>query len=118
MDVKGKNEFSLLRPEAMGGLYGSEGYTFQDRYIACHIAVWLRNPEFVRLMAELSGDVDVAYQKEGSDYYEHIQVKDHKVTPAGFREVVENFNHIDKGMGKTYRKFTLTAPAYSEEVSS
>ena len=111
-------EFSLLHAMAMGGIHGGDGFTFQERYIVCHIAKWINDPNFIRLMNEGTGDVDVAYKDGEGLAYEHIQVKDHKVTPSEFKEVLEGFAKIDAGMGKTYRRFILTSPSVSDTIES
>lgn len=115
---KKEKEFSLLQPMAMGGLHGGDGYTFQDRYIVCHIPKWLANDNFVRLMPEATGDVDVVFKEGRKHVYEHIQVKDHFVSVAEFKEVLEAFIKIDCGTRKTYQSFTLTAPAIHAQVKS
>lgn len=111
-------EFSLLHPMAMGGIHGGQGYTFQDRYIVCHIPKWLSNNDFVRLMPEATGDVDVVYKESRKHVYEHIQVKNHPVDLSEFKEVLEGFVKIDNGTKKTYRKFILTAPNVHAQLKS
>lgn len=111
-------EYSLLHPKAMGGIHGGEGYTFQDRYIVCHIPKWLSNEDFVRLMPEATGDVDVIYKDGRKHVYEHIQVKDHPVDLSEFKKVLEDFVKIDSDIKRTYRKFTLTAPSIHPQVKS
>lgn len=111
-------EFSLLHPMAMGGINGGDGYTFQERYIVCHIPVWLSDPQFVRIMYEATGDVDVVYNEKEVYFYDHIQVKDHNVTPSILKEVVEGFVIIDRGMGRVYRRFILTSLSVSPNVKS
>ena len=115
---KQDKEFSLLHSMAMGGIHGGQGYTFQDRYIVCHIPKWLSNDNFVRLMPEATGDVDVVYKEGRKHVYEHIQVKNHSVTVSEFKEVLEGFVKIDSGTGKTYRQFTLTAPNIHPQLKS
>lgn len=110
--------YSLTSPMAMGGIHGGEGFTFQDRYIACHVAHWINNPYFVRLMPEGTGDVDIVFEEEGKDHYEHIQVKDHTVVTKEFKEVIESFVKIDNGTEKIYRKFTLSCTGFGQEVSA
>ena len=55
----------MLHPIAMGGIHGGDGYTFQDRYIVCHIAKWIADKTFVRIMPEATGDVDVVFSETG-----------------------------------------------------
>ncbi|OQP67641.1 SAVED domain-containing protein [Niastella populi] len=108
--------FSLLHPMGMGGIIGGDGYTFQERYIVCHIPKWLNDLHFVKLMYEGTGDVDVVFEQNKRHYYDHVQVKDHNVTPAELAEVISGFVLIDKGTEKAYRKFILAAPSLSQNV--
>ena len=80
-----QDEYSLVHSMAMGGIHGGDGYTFQDRYIVCHIPKWIADPNFVRIMPEGTGDVDVVFRKQNHFTYEHIQVKDHYVSTAEFK---------------------------------
>ncbi len=110
--------YSLLHPMATGGIIGGNGYTFQDRYIVCHIPRWLAEANFLRFMSEATGDVDVVY-KNGEDFlYDHIQVKDHNVTNGEFKEVLAGFAKIDVGVNRIYRFFILASPSVSANVQS
>lgn len=111
-------EFSLLHSMAMGGIHGGDGYSFQDRYMVCHIPKWLSDPTFIKTMGEATGDVDVVYRKGRKHIYDHIQVKDHHVGTTEFKQIIQSFIKIDNGTGKAYRKFTLTAPSVSPDVKS
>ncbi|MEJ7821608.1 MAG: dsDNA nuclease domain-containing protein [Chitinophagaceae bacterium] len=113
-----ESEFSLLHPMAMGGINGGDGYTFQERYIVCNIPKWLSDPQFMRIMYEGTGDVDVVYKNELKSFYDHIQVKDHNVTPAELKQVVDGFVKIDNGTEKIYRHFILTSLSVSQTVKS
>jgi hypothetical protein len=113
---KNTDGFSLLHPMAMGGIHGGGGYSYQDRYIVCHIPAWIADPEFVRIMPEGTGDVDVVFLKERTYFYDHIQVKDHLVTVSEFKEVVAGFSKIDKGTDKIYRNFILASPAIGTKI--
>jgi SMODS-associated and fused to various effectors sensor domain len=113
-----EREFSLLHPMAMGGINGGDGYTFQERYIVCHIPKWLSDPRFIRIMYEGTGDVDVVYKNDLKYFYDHIQVKDHNVTPSQLKEVVDGFVKIDNGTDEVYRHFILTSLSVSQPVKS
>lgn len=115
--------YSLLDPSAMGGIIGGDGYSFQERYIVCHIPGWLKDPHFVRFMHEATGDVDIVFERSDKFDYDHVQVKDHNITKGEFIKVVKGFIRIDKAMsaghsGKGYRKFTLATPYLSQTVKS
>ena len=56
-----KPPYSLVSPQAMGGIHGGDGYSYQDRYIVCNIPKWISDPSFIRLMSEGTGDVDVVF---------------------------------------------------------
>jgi hypothetical protein len=118
-----KNNFSqkpktLISPQSMGGIHGGEGYTFQDRYIVCHIPIWISDDKFVKLMPEGTGDVDVVFAEGRKHFYDHIQVKDHPVNNSGFVDVVKTFADFETATGKTYRKFILTCPSVSRDIKS
>ena len=121
MVVKKKNSskpYSLVSPKGMGGIYGGDGYTFQDRYIVCNIPKWIADSKFQKLMSEGTGDVDVVFSEKRSHFYDHIQVKDHLVTNAEFADVIKTFAEIDKGTNKVYRNFVLACPLVSKEIKS
>ncbi|MFT3980628.1 MAG: SAVED domain-containing protein [Ferruginibacter sp.] len=109
---------TLISPQAMGGIYGGEGFTFQDRYIVCHIPVWLADPKFVKLMPEGAGDVDVVFAEGRKHFYDHIQIKDHHVDNSEFVGVLNTFNDFEKTTKKVYRKYVLTCPAVSPQIKS
>ncbi len=103
---------------AMGGIHGGNGYTFQDRYIVCHIPKWLADPTFVHIMPEATGDVDIVYNNNGQHSYDHIQIKDHAVTNIILKEAIKIFSKINDGTKDVYNKFTLTAPSVNTQVKS
>lgn len=107
---------SLLSPEAMGGITAGKGFDFQARYAACHIPLWLIEGAFHQLFYEGTGDIDIRYQESGQSSRIHLQVKDHDVTPAEFKEVVHQFRQLDAGMQGAYKCFKLVCPALSTEM--
>lgn len=113
-----QKDYSLVTRQAMGGIHGGEGYTFQDRYTVCQIPKLLADTSFIRLMPEGTGDLDLVFNDNGDEVYEHIQVKDHQVTFAEFKSVLDTFIEIDKGTKQVYRKFTLACPSGDVRVSS
>ena len=113
---KSKPVFSLLSPQAMGGIIGGDGYSYQDRYIVCNIPKWISDPSFVKLMPEGTGDVDVVFLNSRKHFYDHIQVKNHLVTNTEFADVVKTFSQISLGLKKTYRNFYLACPTVSTEI--
>jgi hypothetical protein len=113
-----EKQFSLLHPMATGGIIGGDGYTYQERYIVCHVPAWIKNPQFVRFMYEGTGDVDIVYNDDNQHIYDHVQVKDHQVTPKEFSEVVEGFIKINQATQNVYRRFILASPSLSRQVQS
>lgn len=103
---KSKPVFSLLSPQAMGGIIGGDGYSYQDRYIVCNIPKWISDPSFVKLMPEGTGDVDVVFLNSRKHFYDHIQVKNHLVTNTEFADVVKTFSQISLGLKKPTVIFT------------
>ena len=61
-------------------------------------AARLLEAAFHQLFFEGTGDIDVRYTEAGKSSRIHIQVKDHDVQPAEFREVIENFIGIDPAL--------------------
>lgn len=121
MAVQKKNEIkptTLVSPQAMGGIYGGDGFTFQDRYIVCHIPVWLTDPKFIKLMPEGAGDVDVVFADGRKHFFDHIQIKDHNVDNSEFKGVINTFYDFEKTTKKVYRKYVLTCPTVSQQVKS
>ena len=107
---------SLLSPTAMGGITASKGFGFQTRYAVCQLPVWLLNPSFHQLFHEGTGDFDIRFQEDGRSTRTHVQVKDHSVAPAEFREVVDQFRKSDAEFADLYTCFTLVCPGLSESL--
>lgn len=107
---------SLVSPAAMGGIVGGKGFDFQTRYTVCHLPLWLRHGGFHQMFSEGTGDVDVRYVENGKSTRQHIQTKDHEVTPGEFKDVVETFRVIDAGMPGAYERFTLACPSLSAQL--
>ena len=89
------NPGSLVTPSAMGGIVGGKGFDFQTRYTVCHLPVWLTHGGFQQIFSEGTGDIDVRYVTDGKSTRQHIQTKDHDVTPSEFKEVVDTFMTSD-----------------------
>lgn len=104
---------SLLSPEAMGGINAGKGFDFQTRYAACHVPVWLLEEAFHQLFFEGTGDIDIRYTEAGKSSRIHIQVKDHDVTPAELKSVIEQFRRLDSDHPDTYKCFTVVCPSLS-----
>ena len=111
-----KTTGSLLSPESMGGITAGKGFDFQTRYTACHLPVWLLEGAFHQLFFEGTGDIDIRYSEDGRSVRVHIQVKDHDVTPAEFKEVIAHFQRLDKGLDGVYKCFTLVCPSLSARM--
>jgi len=107
---------SLVSPAAMGGIVGGKGFDFQTRYTVCHLPLWLQHGGFYQIFSEGTGDIDVRYVENGKSTRQHIQTKDHDVTPSEFKEVVEAFRAIDAGMPGVYERFTLACPSLSAQL--
>jgi hypothetical protein len=104
---------SLLSSQAMGGINAGKGFDFQTRYAACHVPVWLLEEAFHQLFFEGTGDIDIRYTEVGKSSRIHIQVKDHDVTPAELKEVIEQFSQLDSVHQDTYKCFTVVCPSLS-----
>ncbi len=110
------NPGSLVTPSAMGGIVGGKGFDFQTRYTVCHLPVWLTQGGFQQIFSEGTGDIDVRYVADGKSTRQHIQTKDHDVTPSEFKEVVDTFMTSDAGMPGVYERFTLACPSLSQQL--
>lgn len=107
---------SLVSPTAMGGIVGGKGFDFQTRYTVCHLPLWLQHGGFHQIFSEGTGDIDVRYVENGKSTRQHIQTKDHDVTPSEFKDVIETFRAIDAGMAGVYERFTLACPSLSAQL--
>jgi len=107
---------SLLSSDAMGGLNAGKGFDFQTRYTVCHLPIWLRDGTFHQLFTEGMGDIDIRYVEDGKSRRKHIQTKDHDVTPAEFKEVIEAFRGFDARMPDVYQEFRLACPGLSPQM--
>ncbi len=109
---------SLLSPAMMGGIVGSDGFAFQARFTVCHLPLWLLDESFAQLLYEGTGDIDLRFNRKGKTARQHIQVKNHDVTPTELRGVIEVFLKIDAAHPGTYERFVLACPALSESLRS
>ena len=109
-------DYSLVGASGMGGIVAGGAFDFQLRYILCRFVTWISDPDFYQLLHEGTGDVDVRFRKENGERREHIQVKDHIVTPTEFREVIETFLGFDRAAPGVYQRFVLAAPDLSPNV--
>lgn len=118
--VKKNNPASLVSPTGMGGIYGWRGYEFQWRYIVCRIPEWLGDKNFVKLLIEGHGDVDINYKNDSSSWYEHIQIKNHHVKKGKFIEVLKRFAHLNKNvhLQDIYKKYILACPTLSDDLQT
>jgi hypothetical protein len=111
-----KKPGSLLSPESMGGVNAGKGFDFQTRYTACRLPTWLLETAFHQLFYEGTGDIDVRYTEGSRIERIHIQVKDHEVAPAEFKEVIASFRSLDAGQAGLYKCFVLVCPSLSPKL--
>jgi SMODS-associated and fused to various effectors sensor domain/Cap4 dsDNA endonuclease len=102
----------------MGGITAGKGFDFQTRYAVCQLPVWLLEAPFYQLFYEGTGDIDIRHQENGQSSRTHIQVKDHEVTLAEFKEVIEHFRTLDREMPGVYKCFTLVCPSLSAKLQA
>jgi hypothetical protein len=107
---------SLASPAAMGGIVGGKGFDFQTRFTVCYLPLWLQDGGFHQIFSEGTGDIDIRYVESGKSTRQHIQTKDHDVTPGEFKDVIETFRTIDAGMPGVYERFTLACPSLSAQL--
>ena len=106
---------SLLSKLNMGGIIGGDGYSFQERFIACKIPEWLLMPGFQGVMQEGFEDVDVHFSNP--EAYELFQIKDHLVNLAELTSVLSHFSEKER-LSKTFRRFTLVCPGIDNKIRS
>jgi hypothetical protein len=75
--------------------------------------VWLLEGSFHQLFYEGFGDIDIRFIEAGKSSRIHIQVKDHEVSPAELKSVVDHFSRLDSGLPGVYKRFTLACPTLS-----
>src|ERR1043166_2712259 len=107
---------SLLASEAMGGITAGKGFDFQTRFAACHLPTWLLEATFHQLFYEGTGDIDIRYQENGRSSRVHMQVKDHEIAPAEFKQSLAHFRTLDADMPGVYKCFRLVCPALSARL--
>lgn len=100
----------------MGGINAGKGFDFQTRFAACHVPLWLLEGTFHQLFYEGTGDIDIRYQQKAESSRIHIQVKDHEVAPAEFKESLADFRKLDASLPGVYKRFTLVCPALSPKL--
>jgi len=107
---------SLLAPDSMGGITANKGFDFQTRYAACQLPLWLLEPPFHQLFYEGTGDIDIRYEELGQSSRIHLQIKDHEVTQAEFKEVIAHFRSLDSGLPGVYKCFRLVCPSLAAKL--
>jgi len=106
---------SLISPRNRGGVIGGAGYDFQAMYLVTQIPLWLSDESFAQVVQEGVDDIDVRLQGENQSQYELLQVKNHQVTPAEFREVIARFAKMEEATGGSFARFTLACPSMSAD---
>ncbi|MBL8176785.1 MAG: hypothetical protein JNK48_19060, partial [Bryobacterales bacterium] len=101
---------SLGSPKMMGGIIAAKGFDFQTRYAACKLREWL-DEGLEQLMLEGSGDIDLRFR---GPVRHHIQVKDHEVKPAEFKEVIAQFREIDASRLGVFERYILACTGLSD----
>jgi hypothetical protein len=112
------NPGSLLSPDSTGGITAGKGLDFQTRYAVCHLPGWLEEGTFHQLFYEGTGDIDVRFMDKGQSARVHVQVKDHEVRPAEFKEALKKFRELDSTHPGLYQRFTFACPSLSASLRS
>jgi len=108
---------SLLEPESRGGEIASLGFDFQDKFLLTKIPYFLSFQGFTALTHESIEDIEVKYFVPGTgEKIEAFQVKDNRVKPKAFWEVMERFQRINSENSNLYLRFTLISCGMSEEI--
>lgn len=108
---------SLLEKQAMGGLHGERGYKFQDAYIVSKIPDWICDANFIQILKEGSGDVDVAFKKDNQLFRIYTQIKDYLITPSEFKTILKEFQDKDTATPDTYQRFVLASTGLNDGVA-
>ncbi|MFA6005316.1 MAG: SAVED domain-containing protein [Patescibacteria group bacterium] len=108
---------SLLGKQAMGGLYGEGGYKFQDAYIVSKIPDWICDANFIQILKEGSGDVDIAFNKEDKLFRIYTQIKGYSITQSEFKTILKEFKVKDASTPNTYQRFVLASTGLNDGVT-
>jgi hypothetical protein len=105
---------SLLDARATGGIYGGDGFTVQDRYLALSIPGWLRAETFEVFQSERSEDIDVWF----GGVRDHHQVKSEYLTRGDVRSLVEDFmlRNTKLVAEQRIRRFVIASANLSEGI--
>jgi len=104
---------SLLDPKYMGGLIAAGGYHFEDSYVLSQIPSWLSLPSFQAFQQEGWADVEVFFETGGRWF---IAIKDHQVTPAEFRDIVNDFRIREDSDAGQYERYIVASVGLSKPV--
>ena len=106
---------SLLHREATGGEIAERGLSFQEAVLMAHIPRWLAEEGFTALIRESYGDIEAMFFAPGMGYVkEFVEVKDHTVTSAEFRQEFQRFCQMAAASPNTIRWFTLVCPSLAD----
>ena len=108
---------SLLSKQAMGGLHGEGGYKFQDAYIVSKIPDWICDTNFIQILKEGSGDVDISFKKNNQLFRIYTQIKDYSITPSEFKTILKEFKDKDTATPDTYQRFVLASTGLNDDVA-
>lgn len=107
MKPRNQRDGSLFAARQRGGVIGGAGYNFQDAYIVTQLPGWLAEPGFLSFIKEGFDDVDVIMADGTATQIRHYQLKDHEVSLAEFRGVLERFKVAAERPGLSATGFVL-----------
>jgi len=107
--------FKIFDKKYTGGLDGAKGYQFEDNYVLSQLPTWLQSEDLRVLQQELLTDLELF---DSSGLRRFIQIKNHRITPSEFREVVSDFHNRElSGVGK-YEKYVIASAGLSQDIDN
>ncbi len=108
------NSISLFDRKYTGGLDSARGYHFEDGYVLSQLPYWLSSDDLEKFQQELLTDLELFF---GSGRRWFIQIKNHRVSPSEFQEIVRDFNRREATSQGQYEKFIIVSAGLSQPLA-
>ena len=104
---------SLQDKKHISGLYGARGYEFERAYILSQLPDWLSSGGLDFFQQELWSDLELFFES-GSRWL--IQIKNHTLELAEFRDVLTDFQRRHRQSNGQYEKYIIVSTAIAKSV--
>ncbi|HXQ37280.1 MAG TPA: NB-ARC domain-containing protein, partial [Anaerolineales bacterium] len=104
---------SLNEKKYTGGLHGARGYEFEKSFILSQLPDWLAHEDLNFFQQELWSDLELFF-KSGVRWL--VQIKNHTLELAEFREVIRDFETRHRNGNGCYVKFVLVSTGLANSV--